>query len=180
MVSESNGGPEGGLHDQHRTGRQRCPRPRQGAHGQEAAQRADAQRGRARAAPVRGVRPEERRGRGDELRRQRHGADLLAREAEPAQVRREISEDRSDVSVMEEVDAAEPASHSGSSVQRSGNCALLASAVVSLTLVSAISKVKTPATAYPCVWAWSMMLAASLSDLWKTCISTSTTNSIGV
>ena len=53
----------------------------------------------------------------------------------------EVSEDRSDVAVMEEVDAPQPASHSGSSVQSSGNCALLASAVVSLTLVSAISKV---------------------------------------
>src|SRR5207245_5762241 len=111
------------------------------ADGQQPAQRADPQRGYARSAPVRSVPPQECRGRGDELGRHRDATDGLAREAEPAQVRCEVSEDRSDVAVMEEVDAPQPASHSGSSVQSSGNCALLASAVVSLTLVSAISKV---------------------------------------
>src|SRR6266851_45181 len=88
-----------------------------------------------------GLSPQERRWRGDELRGHRHPADGFARKPEPAQVGREVPEDRSDVAVMEEVDAPEAASHSGSSVQRSGNCALLASAVVSLTFVSAISKV---------------------------------------
>ena len=82
-----------------------------------------------------------RRRRSHELRSHRDAADRLAREPEPAQIRSEVPEGRSDVSVMEEVDGPEPRPHSGSSVQSKGNCALLASARVSLTFVSAISKV---------------------------------------
>src|SRR5207248_5632582 len=131
------------------------------------------------AAAIRGMSPGQRRRRRDDLRRHRHRSDRAPREPQAAQVRREISERGADVTVIEEVGAAETRPHSRSSVHKSGNCAFEASAMVSFTLVSAISYEYTPATAYPRECACSMMLVASLSDLLKTWTSTRTTNSIG-
>ncbi len=65
-------------------------------------------------------------------------------------------------------------------VHNRGKPCLSARAIVCCTLVSAISKLYTPATANPRVCACSMMAVASASDLLKTSRRMRTTNAIGV
>ena len=136
-----------GMHHQHRSHRQWRARPREPADGEQRTEGAGAQDRFPSATAIGRVRPDQRRRRGDELRGHRHRTDRASWKSQAPQIRREISLRGADVTVIEEVGGAETRPHSGSSVHRSGNCALLASAIVSFTFVSAISYEYTPATA---------------------------------
>ena len=130
---------------QHDAHLRRRARERQSTDGEQHAGGAHRERTRRRAEPVRDSTPDQRRRSRHGLLRERDRADLLAREPQPAQVRCEVGKEGSDARVMKEVEPAQPPDHpgasSGSIVHSSGNAAFSASARVSCTLVSAISKV---------------------------------------
>ena len=131
--------------DQHDPDLQRRPREGQPAERKEHPGRADRERPGWGAEPVGDPTPDQCGRRGDGLLREGHRSDLLAGEAQAAQIGREEGKERPDAGVIEEVEPAQPRDHpgasSGSIVHSSGNAAFSASAIVCWTLVSAISKV---------------------------------------
>ncbi|HMC33406.1 MAG TPA: GNAT family N-acetyltransferase, partial [Myxococcales bacterium] len=130
---------------QHDAHLRRRARERQSTDGEQHAGGAHRERTRRRAQPVRDSTPDQRGRSRHGLLRERDRADLLAGEPQPAQVWCEVGKEGSDARVMKEVEPAQPPDHpgasSGSIVHSSGNAAFSASARVSCTLVSAISKV---------------------------------------